>query len=260
MSRLVSLGVNIDHIATIRNARGSIYPSMLRACQIVADNADLITIHLREDRRHIKDADLELICKNRPCPVNLEIGLNLQIAQIAIDAKPDFVCIVPEKREEVTTESGLNIALQPVFDKLLNIMPKFTSTGIDVSLFLDPAEANIQTIKELLQKDCKITAVEVHTGKYAHLCNLSKEDEAQEEIAKIKSFAASLASLGIKVNAGHGLTFENVGKIAAIDYISELNIGHFLITEAIFTGLEEAIKKMKNIINTHANVNFNHCK
>ncbi len=257
MSRFVSLGVNIDHIATIRNARGSLYPNMLRACQIVADNANLITIHLREDRRHITDADLELICKKRPCPVNLEIGLNWQITQIAIAAKPDFVCIVPEKREEVTTESGLNIALQSVFDKLVDMVPQFTSAGISVSLFLDPSDANIQIIKTLLQTGCKIAAVEVHTGKYSHLCDLNKDAEVNEEIAKITSFAAKLTNLGIKVNAGHGLTFNNVGKIAAIDYVSELNIGHFLITEAIFTGLEGAIKTMRNIIDKHTNVNGN---
>jgi len=242
-SNKIRLGINIDHIATIRNARGSKYPDLMRACEIVAKNAELITIHLREDRRHINDADVFYICANRPCPVNLEVGLDDEIASIAIKARPDFVCIVPEKREEVTTESGLDISRQNVFDKLQKIIPRFKEAKIKVSLFLDPNPDFIDIIKSL-----EIDAVEIHTGKYANLCDANLQNDAINELEKISLYAKELYKIGISVHAGHGLTYENVSKITQIKEISELNIGHFLITEAIFTGLENAISKMKELI------------
>lgn len=242
------LSVNIDHIATIRNARSSLYPDILRACKIIKDaGGEIITVHLREDRRHIKDGDVKAICQSNILPVNLEIAPTEEMVEIAIQNKPQFVCFVPEKREELTTEGGLNIS--PISEKLKNFVYRLNTYNIKTSLFIEP---NYEAIEEAIK--CNPNTIELHTGKFAEsfysqskLPNQSFK-ESNEEFKKIAQAAQYAKEKGLEVHAGHGLTFESATEISKIKNISILHIGHFLITESIFIGLEDTVKKMLNAI------------
>jgi len=239
--RVKKLGVNIDHVATLRNARGENYPSPLKAAKLAEySGANSITIHLREDRRHIKDNDLKVLKKKIKIPINLEIAPTEEMLKIAKKFKPNFVCIVPEKRKEVTTEGGLNVKkYKKILDKLIKELKK---NNIRVSLFVEP---NINDIKisYLLGADC----VELHTGKFCNLFNKRKKTSAS--FSYIKKSANLANKLGLEVHAGHGLTYKSAEKISKINNISEFNIGHFIISESIFVGLKKTIKRFKKIIN-----------
>ena len=235
------LGVNIDHVATLRNARGEAYPDPLKAALIAEKNgADSITIHLREDRRHIRDYDLKNIKKKIKIPLNLEIAPTNEMISIALKYKPDFVCIVPEKREEITTEGGMNLNYKKKY--LKKIIEKLKKNKIRVSLFVDPKLLDIDLAKEL-GADC----VEIHTGKYCNLHN--KKKKTFKAISEIKKCALRGNMVGLEVHAGHGLNYSSTKKISHIKEISEFNIGHFLISDSIFVSLKSSIKKFKNIIN-----------
>jgi pyridoxine 5-phosphate synthase len=226
--------VNIDHVATIRNARGGMHPSPLTAAKLAAlAGADGITAHLREDRRHISDRDIAELMAEIALPLNLEMAATDEMLQIALRTKPNAACIVPEKRQEVTTEGGLDVHGQQ--ENLKNYVHELKNAGIRVSLFIDAEEAQLEASHKL-QADI----VELHTGAYAH----GKSGELQ----RIASGAKLAQKLGLECHAGHGLTFDNVGEIAKIPQIIELNIGHFLIGEAIFCGLENAIKQMRQLM------------
>ena len=235
------LGVNIDHVATIRNARGENYPDPLRAALIAEKNgADSITIHLREDRRHIRDKDLRNINKKLRIPLNLEIAPTNEMLKIAIKNKPQYVCIVPEKRIEITTEGGLNLIKKKEF--LRKMINKIKEKNIRVSLFIEPRIADV-TLSKNLGADC----VELHTGKYCNLFNKNKS--IKKEFDKIKKSAFYAKKSSLEVHAGHGLTYTTASKISKIKDISEFNIGHFIISESIFTSLKKVISKFKKIIN-----------
>ena len=236
------LGVNIDHVATIRNARGEIYPNPLRAALIAQKSgADSITIHLREDRRHIRDYDLENIKKKLKIPLNLEIAPTDEMLKIAIRSKPKFVCIVPEKRKEITTEGGLNIKKnKKLIQKMIMILKK---NKIRVSLFIEP---KINDIK--LSRSLGANCVELHTGNFCNLLNKGKK--IRKSFLKLKNSADYAKKIGLNVHAGHGLTYKSAYKISKIRNISEFNIGHFIISESLFLGLNGAIKKFNKIINT----------
>jgi len=240
MSKL-RLGVNIDHVATVRNARGERYPSPLRAALLSEKNgADSITIHLREDRRHIKDNDLKIINKKLKIPLNLEIAPTKEMTKIALKNKPSFVCLVPEKRREITTEGGLNLKINK--NKLFLIIKKFKKKNIRVSLFIEP---NIKDIKiaKYLNTDC----VELHTGKICNLINAKKS--YRKEFTRLQKAIKYASTLGIEVHVGHGLTFESAKIISRIPNIKEVNIGHFLVGESIFLGLKKTIKQFRGILN-----------
>jgi len=228
------LGVNIDHVATLRNARGADYPDLLRAALAAeAGGADLITVHLREDRRHIRDADVTRLLAQQKLPINLEMAITAEMQQIALDACPAAVCLVPERRQELTTEGGLD-ALKLGADLAEFIQP-LRAAGIAVSLFLDPDPAQIQAAQQ-----AGAAAVELHTGAYAHA--------KYGELARLQDAAAQVRALGMACHAGHGLTFANVHEIAAIPQVEELNIGHFLVSEAVFVGLTAAVAEMKRLM------------
>ena len=235
------LGVNIDHVATIRNARSENYPDPLKAALIAEHSgADSITIHLREDRRHIRDNDLKIIKKKILIPLNLEMAPTKEMLKVALRHKPNYVCIVPEKRAEVTTEGGLNLYRKKQFlKKVIYILKK---NNIRVSLFVEPKISDIALSKKF-GADC----VEIHTGKYCNLYN--KKKGTQPEFLKIKRSATYAAKIGLEAHAGHGLNYETAYKISRIKYISELNIGHFIIADSLFISLKNSIKKFKNIIN-----------
>ena len=236
----IRLGVNIDHVATIRNARGENYPDPLRAALVAQKNgADSITIHLREDRRHIKEQDLKNIIKSVKIPLNLEIAPTIEMLKIAIKSKPNFVCIVPEKRQELTTEGGLNLNKNQ--KKLKFIINKLKKNNIRVTIFVEPKISDIK-ISKYLGADC----VELHTGKF---CNLFNSQRSIKNAFINLSKAASYANrIGLEVHAGHGLTYITAKKIIRIKGIKELNIGHFLISESMFIGLKNSIKKFINIL------------
>ena len=234
------LGVNIDHVATVRNARGEIYPSPLRAALLAQKTgADSITIHLREDRRHINELDLKKIKNKLKIPLNLEIAATKEMLRIALKSKPPFICIVPEKRKEITTEGGLNLNHNK---KLLkSIIKKLKRNKSRVSLFIDPNKKDIIESKNL-NADC----VEIHTGK---LCNLiNKKKNYSKELKKINKAVNLGNKLGLEVHAGHGLTFQSSKILSKIKGIQEFNIGHFLIGESIFIGLSNSIKLFKKIL------------
>lgn len=232
------LGVNIDHIATLRNARGSKYPSPLEGALVAETHgADLITLHLREDRRHIKDEDVFAIKAAIKTRLNLEMAMTEEMLANALAVCPEDVCIVPEKREEVTTEGGLEVIGQR--EKVTYFVEKLTQAGIRVSLFIAADLAQIQAAF-----DCGARVIELHTGAYA---DASGETQKQE-LARIQKAAEFAASLGMTVNAGHGLTVQNVAAIAKIPQIVELNIGHSLIAQSVFLGLPAAIAQMKEAI------------
>ena len=236
------LGVNIDHVATIRNARGETYPNPLRAALIAQKSgADSITIHLREDRRHIRDYDLKNIKKKLKIPLNLEIAPTDEMLKIAIRSKPKFVCIVPEKRKEITTEGGLNIKKNKKFiQKMIMILKK---NKIRVSLFIEP---KINDVK--LSQSIGANCVELHTGNFCNLLN--KGMKIRESFLELKKAANYAKKIGLEVHAGHGLTFKSAYQISKIKNISEFNIGHFLISESLFLGLKNAIKKFKKVMST----------
>ena len=230
------LGINIDHVATLRNARGASYPSPLEAALVAETNgADAITLHLRADRRHIKDADVFAIRQAIKTRMNLEMAMTEEMLANALQVMPEDVCIVPEKRTEVTTEGGLDVAGQP--EKVRNYVAKLHAAGIRVSLFIDAERAQIQAAY-----DCGARVIELHTGAYA---DAPTPAARAAELAKIREAAAFADGLGITVNAGHGLTVQNVGAIAQIPQIVELNIGHSIIAQAVFLGLPDAIRQMK---------------
>ena len=236
----IRLGVNIDHVATVRNARGEIYPSPLRAAIIAEEcGAHSVTIHLREDRRHINDLDLKEIKSKLNIPLNLEIAATSEMLKIALRHKPNFVCIVPEKRKEITTEGGLNLNYKTNFlRKIISVLKK---NGSRVSLFIEPTINDIKTAKEL-KADC----IELHTGKICNLIN--KKKSYKTELKKINNAANIAFNLGMEVHAGHGLTYNSAKIISKIKKIEEFNIGHFLIGESIYVGLPNVIKTFKKII------------
>lgn len=232
------LGVNIDHVATIRNARGGDHPDPVRAAEMVAAvGADGITAHLREDRRHIRDEDISRIQAATDLPLNLEMAATAEMVDIALRHKPHAACIVPEKREERTTEGGLDAA--GLHNQLQPIVTRLSDAGIRVSLFIEANERQIEAAMKL-----GAPVVEFHTGEYAHATG---EDRARE-LRRIADMAALAAKNGIEPHAGHGLTYDNVQPIAAIPQLAELNIGHYLIGEAVFTGLEHAVRHMRALM------------
>jgi pyridoxine 5-phosphate synthase len=236
------LGVNIDHVATIRNARGGDHPDPVRAAEIVAAcGGDGITAHLREDRRHIRDDDLARIQAATDLPLNLEMAATEEMLAIALRHQPHAACIVPERREERTTEGGLDAAGQ--HNHLAPIVTRLSEAGIRVSLFIEPDARQIDAAIRL-----RAPVVEFHTGKYAHLLLAGDREGAEAELKRIADAAALAAKNGIEPHAGHGLTFDNVVPIAAIPQIAELNIGHYLIGEGIFIGLDAAILKMRALM------------
>ena len=229
------LGVNIDHVATIRNARGGMHPDPVKAALMAVDaGADGITAHLREDRRHIRDEDIVALMAALTVPLNLEMAATEEMLRIALRHRPHAACIVPEKREERTTEGGLDAAGQ--MEALQPIVAALGEAGIRVSLFIEPDAAQVDAAIRL-----GAPVVEFHTGRYAHLSGAARA----EELRRISDAAALAAKNGIEPHAGHGLTYDNVGPIAAIPQVAELNIGHFLIGEAIFGGLAETITEMR---------------
>ena len=236
------LGVNIDHVATIRNARGGDHPDPVRAAEIVAAvGGDGITAHLREDRRHIRDEDLARIQQATNLPLNLEMAATAEMLAIALRHKPHAACIVPEKREERTTEGGLDAA--GMHNTLAPIAEELRAAGIRVSLFIEADERQLDAALRL-----GAPVVEFHTGEYAHAFLDGDGAKVERELRRISDMAALAAKNGIEAHAGHGLTFENVQPIAAIPQIAELNIGHYLIGEAVFVGLETAIRRMRELM------------
>ncbi|MEZ5692155.1 MAG: pyridoxine 5'-phosphate synthase [Rickettsiales bacterium] len=245
----MKLGINIDHVATIRNARGELHPCPIRAALLAMEaGADSITAHLREDRRHIVDHDIERLKNEIPLPLNLEMAATEEMLDIALKIKPHAICLVPEKRQELTTEGGLNVTAMRT--ALIPYIKKLTDNGSRVSLFVDPDINQIEAAK-----DSGAEVVEIHTGTYAKSYNnkATQPETHTANLANIEKSATYAKKIGLAVHAGHGLNYENVAKIAKIPEITELNIGHFLIGEAIFIGLKEAIIKMRNIINIASN-------
>ena len=237
---MIRLGVNIDHIATLRNARGELHPDLIQAAKFVKKSgADSITIHLREDRRHINDNDAKNICSIKNLPVNLEISTNLEIIKIALDIKPNFICIVPENRKEITTEGGLNLKKNK--DKLKKIIKRFKKKNIRTSLFINPS---IQDIK--ISKKLNVDCVEIHTGKLANLVKSKKN--YFNELERIRKCSIFADSLSIDVHAGHGLDYKTTKILTKIKQIKEFNIGHYLIGESIFYGLNYVIRNFKKIL------------
>ncbi len=238
MTRALRLGVNIDHVATIRNARGGDFPDPVRAAQLAAEaGADGITAHLREDRRHITDRDIDRLMGQIDLPLNLEMAATEEMLAIALRHRPHAACIVPEKREERTTEGGLDAAGQ--VEALRPFVERLGEAGIRVSLFIEPSDAQVDAALRL-----GAPVVEFHTGRYAHI----EGEERTVELKRIADAAALCAKNGIEPHAGHGLTFDNVIPVAAIPQLAELNIGHFLIGEAIFTGLAESVRTMRALM------------
>jgi pyridoxine 5-phosphate synthase len=234
----IRLGVNIDHVATIRNARGGVHPDPVTAAKIAMKaGADGITAHLREDRRHISDDDIKRLKKEIKLPLNLEMAATEEMLTIALKTYPNAVCFVPEKRAELTTEGGLDVIAHQ--KKLSAMIKKLRSKKIRISLFIDADLKQIATAKKI-----GADIIEIHTGKYCHLENAAQKNEFK----KIATAAAYAEEIGLECHAGHGLNFQTAAKISKIPQIIELNIGHFLIGEAIFFGLEKVVKKMKKII------------
>lgn len=235
----MKLGVNIDHVATLRQARGTCYPDPVQAAKMVEQaGGDSITVHLREDRRHIQDHDLPRLKAAIKIPINLEMALTEEMLVIAEQLKPEHVCLVPEKREELTTEGGLNVlenipAIQQANQRLMKV-------GIELSLFIDPEFAQIEAAHQ-----CGVPAIEIHTGAYAEAKN---EAEQLVEYDRIKAAVSFALSKGLIVNAGHGLHYDNVQKIVQIAGLDTLNIGHSIIAQALFDGLENAVRKMKFLL------------
>jgi pyridoxine 5-phosphate synthase len=238
VSRQLRLGVNIDHVATIRNARGGEHPDPVRAAFAAAEaGADGITAHLREDRRHITDQDISRLMDRLTIPLNLEMAATEEMLEIALRHRPHAACIVPEKREERTTEGGLDAAGQ--HNHLTPFVTRLVEANIRVSLFIEPDPRQVEAAIRL-----RAPVVELHTGRYAHL----EGEEQQAELRRLSDAAALAAKNGIEAHAGHGLTFDNVVPVAAIPQLAELNIGHFLVGEAIFTGFEASVARMRSLM------------
>ena len=237
------LGVNIDHVATIRNARGGAHPDPLRAAQIAVDaGADGITAHLREDRRHILDEDIDRLRAEIDLPLNLEMAATSEMQDIALKTRPHACCLVPEKRQEITTEGGLDVVAG--HNHLPQYVADLKEAGIRVSLFIDADHHQIEA-----SRDVGAQVVELHVGSFCDYV-LKGEAAAAAELEKLRMAAAHAADLGLEVHAGHGITFDTVGAIAAISEVVELNIGHFLVGEAVFIGLDSAIKRMRQLMDT----------
>ncbi|MEA3043482.1 MAG: pyridoxine 5-phosphate synthase [Sphingomonadales bacterium] len=242
MSSNLRLGVNIDHVATIRNARGGVHPDPVRAAFAAAEaGADGITAHLREDRRHITDEDIDRLMARLEIPLNLEMAATEEMLEIALAHRPHAACIVPEKREERTTEGGLDAAGQ--HNHLAYYVDRLGSANVRVSLFIEPDPAQIEAAIRL-----GVPVVEFHTGRYAHLEGPENADSRAAELRRIADGAALARKNGIEPHAGHGLSFDNVAAIAAIPQLAELNIGHFLVGEAIFTGFAASVRRMREMI------------
>lgn len=232
------LGVNIDHVATIRQARGTDYPSVLEAAAIAEEaGADAITVHLREDRRHIQDDEVEALCKQVSTRVNLEMAVTDEMLAIAEHNRPADVCLVPEKRQELTTEGGLDVIGQ--YRGVAAACARLRDAGIRVSLFIDPDPAQLQAAA-----DCGAPVVELHTGAYAELGDAAQARELQ----RLKRASEIGADLGLQVNAGHGLHYENVAPIVEIPQLVELNIGHAIVARALFVGLGQAVREMRTLM------------
>ncbi len=237
--RTIELGINIDHVATLRNARGTTYPDPIKAALLAEQaGADLITLHLREDRRHIKDADVRAMRPQLTTRMNLEAAVTSEMIDIACEIKPQDVCLVPEHRAEVTTEGGLDVVNK--FSQVQAAVKQLQAHGIRVSLFIDPDDAQIQAAAEL-----GATVIELHTGRFADAPN---QAEAEAELARIKQGVLFGLGRGLRVNAGHGLHYTNAQPIAAIPGISELNIGHAIVAQAVFVGWEKAVRDMKALL------------
>ncbi len=240
--RALRLGVNIDHVATIRNARGGRHPDPLRAAVMAVDaGADGITAHLREDRRHISDDDIERLVRDVHKPLNLEMAATEEMLEIALRHKPHAVCLVPEKREEITTEGGLDAAAG--HNHLAPIIRELVGAKIRVSLFIEASAVQITAARSLGSH-----VVELHTGAYCDAHAEGKLERRDEILRQLKVGAREATKLGLEVHAGHGLSFETVGPVAAIAEVTELNIGHFLVGEAIFTGFEHSIRRMRQLM------------
>ena len=238
----IRLGVNIDHVATLRNARGSPYPDPLRAARMaLTAGADGITAHLREDRRHVRDEDIALLVREPRLALNMEMAATEEMVEIALRLKPHACCIVPERRQEITTEGGLDAAGQ--HDRLAPMVRALTKAGIRVSLFIDPERMQLDAAAALHAPN-----VELHTGSYCDAFLTGDKVATKQHLDVLRKGAGEAARLGLEVHAGHGLTYDNVGPIASIPEIVELQIGHFLMGEALFLGLDPAIRKMRLII------------
>ena len=236
---MIKLGLNIDHVATLRQARGTRYPNLVRAALICEEaGADAITIHLREDRRHIQDEDVRILRGMLQTRMNLECAVTDEMISNALRIKPHDICLVPEKREELTTEGGLDVVKH--FHAVQHATQRCTEAGIRVSLFVDADERQLDAARK-----AGAPVVEIHTGKYGDADSLSARDI---ELERIKRAAIHAHGLGLQVNAGHGLNYHNVRPIVAIPHIAELNIGHAIISEAVFIGLEQAVKNMKALL------------
>lgn len=236
------LGVNIDHVATIRNARGGNHPDPVRAAELARDaGADGITAHLREDRRHIRDDDMRRLKKEINLPLNFEMAATAEMHKLVTEVLPHACCIVPENRNERTTEGGLDVAGQHNF--IAPFVRELNDAGVRVSLFVDPDKRQIEAAKSV---DAPV--IEIHTGAYYEACMATNPKRIEHEFNLIKEGAEFAAGLGLEVHAGHGLTFHNVQPIAAIEQLAELNIGHFLVGESVFMGLGEAVKEMKRLM------------
>ena len=239
MTEPLRLGVNVDHVATVRNARGAGYPDPVRAARLAAEaGADGITAHLREDRRHITDDDIARLSAELTIPLNLEMAATDEMLAIALRHRPHAACIVPEKREERTTEGGIDAAGQ--FDRLAPMIAALAEAGIRVSLFVEPDARQVDAALRL-----GAPVVELHTGRYAELGGTQDAELRADELRRLTDAAALAAKNRIEVHAGHGLTYDNVGPIAAIPQVRELNIGHFLVGEALFVGLPDAVRQMR---------------
>lgn len=243
MSKIpIRLGVNIDHVATIRNARGGPHPDPVRAAHLVASaGADGITAHLREDRRHIRDDDMRRLKEELDLPLNFEMAATAEMLQLCIEVAPHACCIVPENRNERTTEGGLNVAGQQNY--IAPFVRELTDAGIRASLFVDPEAEHIEAAKS-----AGAPVIEIHTGAYYEATAATDPKRIKDELEKIKTAAELADKIGLEVHAGHGLTFLNVQPVAAIPQIVELNIGHFLVGEAVFMGLAESVKEMKRLM------------
>ena len=237
---MIKLGINVDHVATIRNARGELHPDPFFAAKVATKyGADSITIHLREDRRHIKDVDVRKICKNKKLTVNLEIAANFKMLKIALKHKPDYICIVPERRKEITTEGGLNVSKNRL--KLKKILHTLNKAKIRTSLFIDPTLKNIKLSKEL-----NSYCIELHTGKISRL--LKQKKNFSVELNKIKKCAKYAKKIGLDVHAGHGMDYKTAQILNSIKEIKEFNIGHFIVGETFFYGIKDVIKKFRKIL------------
>ena len=236
---MIKLGLNIDHIATLRQVRGTRYPNVIQAALIgEAAGADAITLHLREDRRHIQDRDVEILRDMLQTRMNLESAVTDEMIAIALRVKPHDICLVPERRAELTTEGGLDVLSH--FDNVKRACERCAAAGIRVSLFVDADEKQLDAVRAV-----GAPVVEIHTGKYADAPSVPQQEQ---ELLRIHLAVAHAHALGLQVNAGHGLNYHNVQPIVAIPHLSELNIGHAIIAEAVFIGLEQAVKKMKALL------------